>query len=455
MMVPGLLVVALALVAAPPAAPPAAAAAVPAAVPAVAPAASRVLTLEEALQTARSRHPQIRQAAAASAAASARVDEALAPLLPQVTGSGNYQRTTANYTSRPGSLPSSISGSSGTESLDSFNYFSFGLNANVLLYDFGQTRSKWRSSQASLASQEESERTTLSQVLFNARTAYFQARAARGLVEVAKQTLANQKKHLEQTEGFVDVGTQAPIALAQSRTGVANARVQLITAENGYDTAKAQLNQAMGVDRPADYDVADAPAPPVDGEEGTTNALLGEAVKARPELSVFGRQIEAQLLTLQSIQGAYGPSLGASTGLAEAGVSMSQLTWNWNALLSLSVPIFQGGQTRAQVREAKANLESLRAQAEIERQQIRFEVEQARLAVRAAKETVVAAGEALANAREQLRLAEGRYETGVGSILELSDAQVALTSAGQQSVQAEYTLAQARGQLLKALGRDR
>ncbi len=453
MMVPGLLVFALALIGAPPTANAAAPVAVPPAAPPI--PDSRVLTLDEALQTARARHPQIRQATAASTAASARVDEALAPLLPQVMGSGSYQRATANYTSRPGSLPISLSGSSGTESWDSFNYFGLGLNASVLVYDFGQTRSKWRSSKASLASQEESERTILSQVLFNARTAYFQARAARGLVEVAKLTLANQKKHLEQTEGFVEVGTQAPIALAQSRTAVANARVQLITAENGYDTAKAQLNQAMGMDRPADYDVADAPAPPVDGEEGTTDALLGEAVKTRPELSVFGRQIEAQLLMIKSFQGGYGPTLGASTGLTDAGVSMSQLTWNWNALLSLSVPIFQGGQTRAQVREAKANLESLRAQAELERQQIRFEVEQARLGVPAAKETLVAAGEALSNAREQLRLAEGRYETGVGSILELSDAQVALTSAGQQSVQAEYTLAQARAQLLKALGRDR
>ena len=447
----GLLALALAL--APPAAP---AAAVPAAAPQGDPVpSSRTLTLDDALQAARSRHPQIRQASAASAAASARVEEALAPLLPQVTGSGSYQRTTANYTSRPGSLPSSISGSSGTESWDSFNYFNFGVNAGVLLYDFGQTRGRWRSSQASLAAQEESERTALSLVLFAARTSYFQARAARGLVDVARQTLANQRKHLDQTEGFVEVGTQAPIALAQTRTAVANARVQLIAAENGYATAKAQLNQAMGVEGPTDYDVADAPAPEVEGEEGTAGALLGEAVKARPELVTFARQIEAQVLTIQSVQGAYGPSLGASTGLTEAGVSMSQLTWNWNALLSLSVPIFQGGQTRAQVREAKANLESLRAQAELERQQIGFEVEQARLAVRAAKETVVAAGEALTNGREQLRLAEGRFETGVGSILELSDAQVALTSAGQQAVQAEYTLAQARAQLLKALGRDR
>ena len=448
MTVPALLALALAVSAAPSAAtaPPPAAESVP---------ASRVLTLDEALQAARIRHPQIRQAAAVTAAGSARADEALAPLLPQVTGNGSYQRTTANYTSRPGSLPGSISSTGSTESWDSFNYFNFGLNASILVYDFGQTPSRWRASKATLASLQESERTTLSQVLFAARNAYFQARAARDLVEVAKQTLANQKKHLEQTEGFVQVGTQAPIALAQTRTGVANARVQLIAAENGYATAKAQLNQAMGVDGPADYELADAPSPSVEGEDGTTEKLLGEAVKARPELLVFDRQIEAQLLTIRAFRGAYGPSLGASTGFSEAGTSTNQLTWNWNALLSLSIPIYLGGQTRGQVMEAKANLESIRAQAEIERQQIRFEVEQARLAVRAAKEAMVAAAEALTNSREQLRLAEGRYETGVGGIIELSDAQVALTAAGQQSVQAEYILAQARAQLLKALGRDR
>ncbi len=414
---------------------------------------ARILTLDEALRTARARHPQVRQAAATTEAAAARTDEAFAPLLPQVSGSGSYQRTTANFTSRPGSLPGSVSSSAGGESWDTFNYFNLGISGSLLLTDFGQTKGRWRASQETLASQQASERTTMAQVLFAARSAFFQARAARGLVQVATETLANQQKHFEQTKGFVEVGTQAPIALAQAGTAVANARVQLITAENGYAVGKAQLNQTMGVEGPTDYDVADAPPLPVEGEEGGGESLLAEAIAARPELTVLLRQIRAQELTIRSVQGAYFPTLGLSTGFTDAGSSTGQLTWNWNALLSLSVPVFQGGQTRAQVREAKANLESLRAQADVQRQQVRFDVEQARLAVRAAKEALSASEEALASARDQLRLAEGRYETGVGSMLELSDAQVALTSAGQQKVQAEYGLAQARAQLLKALGR--
>jgi outer membrane protein len=66
--------------------------------------------------------------------------------------------------------------------------------------------------------------------------------------------------------------------------------------------------------------------------------------------------------------------------------------------------------------------------------------------------SLAAARDALTNAREQLRLAEGRYQVGVGSIIELSDAQVAATAAAAQQVQADYNVSAARAQLLRALG---
>jgi Outer membrane efflux protein len=103
---------------------------------------------------------------------------------------------------------------------------------------------------------------------------------------------------------------------------------------------------------------------------------------------------------------------------------------------------------------ALARAHSARAGLDLQRLQVRLEVEQARLAVRGAKSVLAASGDALVNAREALQLAEGRYQTGFGSIIELSDAQVALTAAAQQKVQAEYSLSQARAQLIKALGRN-
>ncbi|HZF11059.1 MAG TPA: TolC family protein, partial [Thermoanaerobaculia bacterium] len=167
-----------------------------------------LLTLDQALATARTGQPQLQAAAAQTAAAAARTDEARAALLPQVSGTGSYQRATANFVSRPGALPRQLTtGGGGSESFDSLGFYNFGVNANYLLYDFGQTRNRWRSAAASLDAQRAGERTTGSQVLFTVRTTFFQARAARELVGVAAETLANQQKHLEQTEGFVEVGT--------------------------------------------------------------------------------------------------------------------------------------------------------------------------------------------------------------------------------------------------------
>ena len=72
--------------------------------------------------------------------------------------------------------------------------------------------------------------------------------------------------------------------------------------------------------------------------------------------------------------------------------------------------------------------------------------------MQAAKATITAAEEALVNARDQLSLAEARYKQGLGSVIELDDAQVAYTTAAAQAVQARFGLAAARAQLLAALG---
>jgi outer membrane protein len=423
-------------------------------------AARPILTLDQALAAASSHQPQLQAAAATTLAAQARSDEALASLRPQVSGVGTYQRATANFVSRPGALPRQLGSGSGGESSQSFGFYDFGLSASYLLYDFGQARNRWHSAQASFASQRDTERATTSQVRFAVRTAFFQARAARELVTVAGETLANQRKHLDQTQGFVDVGTQPPIALAQARTAVSNAQVQQINAANGYETAKAQLNQAMDVEQSTGYDVADDTPPPVPSENGGTDALLVEAIAARPEIAALADQIHAQELLVRALHSAYWPSLGLSTGVTDAGDRVlgtgtgTGLTWNVSAALQLTVPIYLGGSTGAQIAEGQANLAVVRSQLASERLQVRLEVEQARIAVVAAKSVLAASGDALENAQDQLHLAEGRYETGVGSIIELGDAQVALTSAAQQKVQAEYGLAQARAQLVKALGRD-
>jgi outer membrane protein len=413
----------------------------------------QTVTLADALATARRSQPQLRQAKASVDAAEARASQAQAPLWPQVSASATYQRSTANYAAKPGALPSALNQSS-SSSFATSDYYSAGVNANQLIWDFNQTTGRWRSAQANAQVQAENARATRLAIDLGVRSAFFNARAAKALLRVAQETLKNQERHLGQIQGFVEVGKRPEIDLLQARTDTANAKVQLINAENAYDSARAQLNQSMGVRGSTSYDVADDSIAAIDNEDKALEILIEEATKARPEFVALAGQVRAQELTRGAIKGGYGPSLSVSTGLNEAGKQFDAMAWNWNASVNLSWSIFQGGVTRAQVSEADANLAGLQAQLEGLVQQVQVEVDKARLAVRAAKAAIVAAEEAAVNARERLKLAEGRYEAGVGNAIELGDSQLALTSADAQKVQADYNLASARATLLKALGRQ-
>jgi outer membrane protein len=429
----------------PAATPPAPAPAAPAQAAQAAPPAGRLLTLDEALRLGLQRQPQIRQAEANLEAARGRSDQALAPMLPQISGTASYERST-------GTSAQALNVFTGS-SVNARDLYSVGLTGRLLVWDFGQTPNRWRAARASESGQERSAEGTALSVALSIRTTYFNAVATKALVGVARDRLANEEKHFQQIKAFVEVGTRPRIDLVSAQSNVANARVQLIQAENSYATSRVQVEQAIGVTDLGPWDVADQSLPPVPGEEAAPEVLLQEALGARPDLAALSQQIRAQQLTVSSLQGGYLPSLGVSAAIAEQGPRASELSEAWNTQVTLTWPLFQGGLTRGQVREAKANATALDAQLETAKQQVRLDVEQARLGVRAAVATVSAAKDAAASAREQLSLAEGRYQTGVGSVLELSDAQLVLSTALGQQVQAEFNLAAARSQLLRALGR--
>jgi outer membrane protein len=429
---------------------------------------AHVLTLADA-ERAAVEQPQMLLARSNTAVASAQADQAFAPMLPQVTGTASYLRETGNYAVRPGALPATTTTTGGTATSttsippaslsQTYDYWNAGITASQLIYDFGMTPKKYDAAKKTVDAQRATEQTTKLQVVLNVRKAYFTARANKDLEDVAQETLDDQNRHLVQVKGFVDVGTQPEIALAQQKAAVANAVVALITAQNNYETAKAQLNQAAGITTGTEYDVSDETFGTVDGEDLPRETLVASAMAARPELSSIAKLRESQEATLSSAKGSYGPSLAATAGFNEVGLSLTTppgpgLTPNWNVGAILTWNFYQGGLTRGQVRQAEAGIENADAQRAVEELQVRLDVDSARLAVRAAKATIGASEDAVTSAKEQLRLAEQRYATGVGSIIELDDAQVAYSTAAAQLVQARYSLASARAQLLAALGRS-
>jgi outer membrane protein len=417
---------------------------------------ARILTLDRAIQTALANQPTVRQARTATEAASGRVEQARSGALPQVSIGASYQRTTGNFSPRPGATSAAVQAAPPWSST-TYDYFNFGVTASQLIYDFGQTGGRWRSAEAARDATRSAERTAALTVRLQVEQAFFRARAQKALIAVAETAVANQQKHLEQIQGFVRAGMRPEIDLASVRTDLANARVQLITAQNGYDLAKAQLNQAMGSFATGPYDIADDDLPPVEGEDTATESpaedrMVAAALDRRPEVVSLRLQRRAEAETLRSLDGTYWPTLSATASATETGIAVEHLVPNWLVGGTLSWSILQGGLTRGQVREARATLAGLDLQLDGLGLQVRLDIEQALLLVHAAKSSIQAAGEAVTNAKDQLRLAEGRYRAGLGNAVELSDSQQAFFTTEAQAVQAAFNLASARAQLSIALG---
>ena len=325
-----------------------------------------VLTLTMAERQALAHQPQLAQALAQTEAAYARADESHAPLLPQVAG-------TASYALARGSLPTGGQQGAPVSSSAKYGNVRVGITANQLVYDFGQTHGAYRAAKANAEAQKLSEESVRQGVLFGVRSAYLLAWGTRALVGVAREDLTNQDRHLLQVRGQVTVGTRPEIDLAQVRADRASAQLTLIKAETAYETAKAQLNQAMGVEGGTSYDVSTDRIAELPEEQLDDERVSAIGVAQRPELRSLAKQQEADERQLAANKGGYWPTLGVSTGFTEgAPADFSTSAWNWNAQATLNWPIFQGGVTNARVREATANQAITRSQVALERQQIRL-----------------------------------------------------------------------------------
>lgn len=411
----------------------------------------RTVSLADALALADANLPSLREAIALAEVARFQADESRASLLPQLSGQAAYRRATNNFAPTPGAVPQG-STSRPPISTQTYNYFSYGLQLSQELFD-ATDFTRWRSTVANYRSTRAVAEQARLDAAYNARVSFFNARAMDALVAVAKETLDNQNRHLEQVRGFVDVGTHPEIDLAQAKSDFANAKVTLINAENNAATAKALLNQAMGIIADSDFDLGEGTADPVDLEDAPIGELSELAEKLRPELRSFVEQVRAEELVLKANAFGWAPTVGLSSSLTDAGVQINNLAWNWNVQLGLSWNLFSGFLTYSQVKEDHAQIRNLEAQLDAERIQVRVDLEKGRLAVRAGKASLQAAVDALDNARVREKLAEGRYQAGVGNAIELSDAVLALASAGGQRIQADFNLATARAQLLRAIGR--
>jgi outer membrane protein TolC len=415
------------------------------------PAADSVLTLSEAIDLALTQHPSLRVRQAEVEAARQRVWQQAASYLPSGGYTYVYSRQQRPISAAVGGVDVGGGQAPRRPAAQLFNFHSTNVGLSQVLFDFGRALDAIRAAQATVEASRADLETTRQTVIFNTKQAYYSVLSSQRLLQVAEETVQQNQKHVEEARARFEVGLAPRFDVTQAQVQLSNAMLDRVSARNNVALARETLRTALGMTGPFGYTLVDTLThePMMLDDE----ALLNHAYANRPELRSLRAQEQAAAHNVSALQKRYLPAVTGNAQYSWTGRAYPlQEGWSWNVTLTL--PLFDDILTAARVGEAQANLRGVRARQEDLRQQIALEVRQSLLHLREAEERIRVSEQTLVQAQENLTLAEGRYAAGVGNIIELTDAQVLLTSARANAVQALYVYKTAVAELEKAVGRQ-
>jgi outer membrane protein len=406
----------------------------------------KLLTIQDAVQIGLANHPRIRSSSERIGSSQAQLGQQMAAYYPTVSNSNFYRSGTA--------------GSTGTVNATASDAFNSQLNFNMTLYNFGKREGNVQAARETLDASKQDYETTTQDIVLAIKQSYYNYLTAQALVNVRKDTVRNRDLLVKQARGFFEVGTRARIDVARAEANLYTAQADLIAAENAVKIAWVTLRNAMGSPRLPEQPVAE------DSPEMTFSMNLSGArnvaYDARTELKSFEAQKRAADQLIATARRGHLPDIIIDSFYGRthrSGDSAFPETFPlrpaWQVQLSLNIPIFDGFRTTNRVDETLHNYYNIKAQEEDRRQQIALEVEQSYLRVVETQERINATESAAKAAKENVDLARGRYEVGVGSIIEVTDAETLYTDAQTTYIRTVYDYKIADAQLARAMGDNR
>lgn len=402
------------------------------------PAVEETWTLERCLQFGLDQHPQLKIARSSVESEKARLLQTGAAFDPRIDFRASWSH-------------SKLEAASGRSIADATtDSTSEAISASKLLYDSGQTRLQKKAAAASLSAANSRFDATLTELAADIKASFFRAQQANALLQVRQETLEGYERHLEKVESFVEVGTRAPFDITRAQVDVANARVELISARSNLKVALANLSRAIGLDTAivvASYDETKPPLNIYDDKE----QLLHEAMN-RPDVRASQEQVRAADYRVSEAKLNRSPSLSASADYRWSGTA-TPLDRQWGMGVSMSWPVLDGAVTRAQIQSARSSFESSVAGLENIKLSVGAELENSLTRLTDALERLQATTVLVQQASESMHLAEGRYDAGLGSPLEITDARVEFARARGNHVVAFFDSLIAQAELDRVLGR--
>ncbi len=383
--------------------------------------------------------------------AQSEVTTARAGALPDITLTGNYNRNIK--------LPSFFLNPEGQETIEFVagfkNDFGAALSLRQSIWKGGKVFSALKIARLYRNYSEQIREQVKASVVYNAELLFFQAILEQSNLEVLRRALEANSYNLEVVEKSYSQGMVSEFELLRARVEKSNLMPQILAAESNLRLAEKRLKSFIGMDLSKHVVLIEFEDDTSLARLPSLAALTDTALSVRPEMKQAEYLTEIAKKAVGVARADYFPELEAVSTYAWSAQSddftlSDNTVQTWSAGLSLTIPIFKGGATRGKVRSSRADYHKASLAEKETYDAVKLEVEEAYDQMLQAKKTLDIQGVTIAQAEEGLKIANLRYESGVGTQLEVLSAQTALTQARNALAQAKFVFRQARAQLKQA-----
>ena len=340
-----------------------------------------------------------------------------------------------------------------------WNNFSAGVSASMPLVN----AQLWKSLKISGLDVElavEKARSSRLDMVTQVKSAFFSTLMAKEAFDVYKQVYENAMQNLAETQKKYDAQKASEMELVRAKTTVANAIPNVYNAESSVILALWQLKAVLGVDLDMNLDVAGKLADYA--EHMLYDIKENEEISLDRNTTMKQLAIQAEMLseTIKVQQYANIPSLAMvfnySINAMTNDFNFSEYRWTPYSVVgfSLNIPIFAGGKRYNQIRQAKNQYEQVKLQTVNTERQLKIAIRQNLATMETSMKSYYAAQDAVASAQKGYDITEASYKVGRSTLIELNDAQLALTQSRLAESQAILNFLTAKTQLEQTLGQD-
>lgn len=291
-------------------------------------------------------------------------------------------------------------------------------------------------------------------VTYLVKQSFYNILKAREGLKVAREFLTLAGEYEELAKKHYKAGIVSKFDVLRAGVSVAQAKKNIISAEKAVELSKSLLLIHIDQQRDIPFEIA-APLQVFLEDSVTLENLQNSALESRSEIKEICTYVRVAGKMLDAARSNNKPNLAAS---GEFGADVNPMgkgivdNYEWNVGISFQIPLSDGGETAAKVKEAGSNLEQLKVNQESLRQHVRLQVKEAWLDYKEAFARVEVVRTELAKAKESYRLAKARYTEGVSIAVEMDDALVSYYNAQKNLVNALHDLNLAFASLEKSVG---